>query len=85
MLKVKDIAYIIQQKAPLSLALEFDSAGLNVGDENAEVRGILLAQNVTYATLEECRQKGLNLLITHHPCVFGERARQIYAEPCKKS
>ena len=44
MLKVKDIAYIIQQKAPLSLALEFDSAGLNVGDENAEVRGILLAQ-----------------------------------------
>ena len=72
MLKVKDIAYIIQQKAPLSLALEFDSAGLNVGDENAEVRGILVAQNVTYATLEECRQKGLNLLITHHPCVFGE-------------
>lgn len=71
-MKVKDIIDILQLRAPLSLALDFDSAGLNVGDVNAEVSGILLAQNVTYFTLDECRQKGLNLLITHHPCVFGE-------------
>ncbi len=72
MTRVKDIIRIIEMKAPLSLALDFDSAGLNSGDENAEVTGILLAQNVTYATLDECEQKKCNLLISHHPSIFGE-------------
>ncbi|MCI8421014.1 MAG: Nif3-like dinuclear metal center hexameric protein [Clostridia bacterium] len=70
--KVKDIIEKIESKAPLTLALDFDSAGLNVGDGEEEVKGILLAQSVTYSTLEECERLGANLLITHHPCVFGE-------------
>ena len=70
--KVKDIIDIIESKAPIELALDFDSAGLNVGDDGDEVKGILLAQNATYSTLDECLLVGANLLITHHPCVFGE-------------
>lgn len=70
--KVKDIISIIERNAPLSLALDFDSAGLNFGYEDDDVKGIMLAQNVTYYTLEECKEKGCNLLITHHPSVFGE-------------
>lgn len=72
--KIKDIIDIIESKAPLTLALDFDSAGLNVGDMLGEVKGILLAQNVTYSTLDECVESGANLLITHHPCVFGEES-----------
>ncbi|MDE6372609.1 MAG: Nif3-like dinuclear metal center hexameric protein [Clostridia bacterium] len=70
--KVRDIIEVIESKAPLAYMLEFDSAGLNVGDMQSEVNGILLAQNVTYSTIEECAQVRANLLITHHPCVFGE-------------
>ena len=70
--KVKDIVEIIESRAPLEYMLEFDCAGLNVGDMQSVVTGILIAQNVTYSTIEECAQAGANLLITHHPCVFGE-------------
>ena len=70
--KVRDIIEIIESKAPLSQMLDFDCAGLNAGDANAEVKGILLSQNVTYSTIEECVRTNANLLITHHPCVFGE-------------
>ena len=70
--KVKDIIELIESKAPLALTLDFDCAGLNVGDMEDEVKGILLAQNVTYSTIEECVKEKANLLITHHPCVFGE-------------
>ena len=83
--KVKDIINIIESKAPLSLALEFDSAGLNVGNVENEVRGILLAQNPTYSTLEECLQIGANLLITHHPCVFGEEPDKYMQSLVKKA
>lgn len=72
MLKVVDIIKIIERNAPLSSALDFDNAGLNFGDEQAEVKGILLAENVTYSTIDECADSGCNLLITHHPCLFGE-------------
>ena len=70
--KVKDVVKIIEKHAPLANMLEFDSAGLNFGLEESEVTGILLAENVTYATLEECRQLKCSMLITHHPCIFGE-------------
>ena len=70
--KVMDIVSLIEKRAPLSLMLDFDSAGLNFGDMQSDVKGILLAENVTYYTLDECRQKNCNLLITHHPSIFGE-------------
>lgn len=70
--KVRDIAEIIESKAPLAQMSDFDCAGLNVGNPNDEVKGILLAQNVTYSTIDECVRTNANLLITHHPCVFGE-------------
>ena len=70
--KVEDIIAIIERKAPLSQMLDFDCAGLNVGDVKQDVTGILLAQNVTYSTIDECVEVGANLMITHHPCVFGE-------------
>lgn len=71
-IKVKDITDEIEKHAPLSQMLDFDSAGLNQGNSDEVVKGILLAENVTYATLEECKDKGCNLLVTHHPSVFGE-------------
>lgn len=71
-IKVKDIIKEIEKHAPLSLMLDFDSAGLNQGNEEDSLRGVLLAQNVSFATLEEAREKDCNLLLTHHPSVFGE-------------
>lgn len=70
--KVKDITQLIESYAPLELMLDFDSAGLNCGNKNASVTGIMLAQNVTYSTLDECQNNNCNLLITHHPSIFGE-------------
>lgn len=71
-IKVKHITSEIEKHAPLSLMLDFDSAGLNQGNYDDSVKGILLAQNVSFATLEECRQKGCNLIVSHHPAIFGE-------------
>ncbi len=77
--KIKDVTDEIEKHAPLSLMLDFDSAGLNLGDKEQILTGIMLAENATFAVLEECRQKGCNLLVTHHPSVFGEEA-DLYSE-----
>lgn len=77
--KIKDVTDEIEKHAPLSLMLDFDSAGLNCGDKEQPLKGIMLAENATFSVLEECVQKGCNLLVTHHPSVFGKE-RDLYSE-----
>ncbi len=64
---VKDVYHFLCQWAPLSLAEDWDPVGLQVGSLKNEVKGILVALDVTQAVLEETKKKKCNLLITHHP------------------
>lgn len=68
--KVKDIAAVIEAFAPLNLQEEYDNSGLNVGDYEAEVRGILLCVDVTESVLDEAESLGVNLIVSHHPLLF---------------
>lgn len=67
---VRDIYRVMDQMAPFSLSMDFDNTGLLVGDEDAEVTGVLLALDCTSAVLEEAQKKGANLILTHHPIIF---------------
>ena len=68
--KVKDVAAVIEAFAPLNLQEEYDNSGLNVGDYEAEVRGILLCVDVTESVLDEAESLGVNLIVSHHPLLF---------------
>lgn len=68
---VQDILNIIEIIAPESLAEEWDNVGLMIGDPAAEVQGIMVGLDPTLELLQETREKGANLLITHHPCIFN--------------
>ena len=51
--KVKDVAAAIEAFAPLSLQEEYDNSGLNVGDYEAGVTGVLLCVDVTESVIDE--------------------------------
>lgn len=61
----------MEEWAPLKYQEGYDNAGLIVGDPNAEVRGVVIALDSTEEVVEEAIQKGANLIIAHHPIVFG--------------
>ena len=69
-MKVKEIAEAIEQYAPLRLQEEWDNAGIQVGDPEAEVKGILLCTDATEAVVAEAIERGFNLVIAHHPLIF---------------
>jgi dinuclear metal center YbgI/SA1388 family protein len=82
-MKIDDIIRVIEEIAPLDLQEDFDNSGLQVGDRNAEATGALLCTDVTEAVVDEAIEKGLNLVISHHPLLFfglkhitGQDARQ---------
>ena len=69
-MKIAEIARLIEDYAPLDLQENWDNAGLQVGNPQAEAAGALLCLDVTEAIVDEAIAKGVNLIITHHPLLF---------------
>ncbi|MDE6697769.1 MAG: Nif3-like dinuclear metal center hexameric protein, partial [Muribaculaceae bacterium] len=70
-MKVKDIAKAIEDFAPLSLKEDWDNPGLQVGDRDMEVTGVLLCLDVTEEILREAEKRDCNMIVSHHPLIFG--------------
>ena len=69
-MKIRDITDAIEQYAPLRLQEEWDNAGIQVGNPEAEITGILLCTDATEAVVAEAIDLGYNLVISHHPLIF---------------
>jgi len=69
-IRVGDIARIIEEPFRLDYALPGDSCGLQAGDPRQPVRGILVALDPSPAALARARSLKANLLVTHHPLLY---------------
>lgn len=69
-MKVKDIARLIEKVAPLQLQESYDNAGLQVGDPEEDVTGIITTLDVTEKTVKLAVEQGANLIVSHHPLLF---------------
>lgn len=79
--KIKDIADIINEIAPEATAADFDNVGLLVGDPEEEVKGIVVALDVTDDVIELAANNDCNLVVTHHPLIFSPLKRVTVDEP----
>lgn len=71
MIKVKDIANAIEEFAPCSLQEVYDNTGLQVGNPDMSVSAALLCLDVTEDILDEAKRRECNLIVSHHPLLFG--------------
>lgn len=69
MVNVHDILRFLEEIAPMSLAEEWDNVGLLV-DSAKEVQHMLVALDITPATVQEATEKGCALIVSHHPVIF---------------
>lgn len=71
-MECKKIIEIIEKICPLSAACSWDNPGLVVGDADAEIHGIVVALDATDEVIDAAIAQKANLLITHHPLIFGK-------------
>jgi dinuclear metal center YbgI/SA1388 family protein len=67
----EEIIRKLEEEYPLSCAEDWDNPGLLVGRRDREVRKIYVALDVTEELLEEAAAWGAELIISHHPMIFG--------------
>lgn len=67
---VSDIIRILEDFAPVELAYEWDSVGLQIGDPNKVCRTVAVTLDLGVATLEEAIAREADLIVAHHPLLF---------------
>ncbi len=70
-MKVKDICNVLEEFAPLEIQEAYDNCGLQIGDCEWEVGGVLLATDLTEDVVAEAKRKGCGMIVVHHPLIFG--------------
>lgn len=66
--QIVDSLYTI---APGYMAESWDTDGLVVGRSDAEISGVLVALDLTLPVLQEALEKNCQMVLTHHPAIFG--------------
>ena len=70
-MKVKDLITALEMLAPPSLQEGYDNAGLIIGDENADCKGVMISLDATEDVINDAIKNGCNLLVSHHPIIFS--------------
>ena len=70
-MKIQDITSFLETVAPLSLQESYDNAGLITGNPSWECSGAIVALDATEEVIMEAVEKKYNLVIAHHPIIFG--------------
>lgn len=70
-MRLKELCQILESWAPLHLQESYDNCGLLVGKQNLQINGVLCSLDVTEEVLKEAKKKRCNVVIAHHPPIFG--------------
>ena len=77
-MKVSEIAEILDNWMPKSIAEDFDNVGLLVGDPDSEVQNILITLDTTFNVVNEAIEKGCNFIVSYHPIIFNDLKKITY-------
>ncbi len=70
-MKLAEIISYVDELAPFALQESYDNSGLQIGDPNKDIKAALLCIDITEDVLEEALRTESDLIISHHPLIFG--------------
>lgn len=70
-MKCSVLTETLERLAPAEYACEWDNVGLLAGDGECEVSTVYVALDATDEVIDEAVRTGADLLVTHHPLIFG--------------
>lgn len=71
MIKCQDLIEKIEERYPRIYACDWDNVGLLAGDREQEVKTVYIALDATDEVIGKALKVEADLLITHHPMIFG--------------
>jgi len=69
--RVKDLMKFLDDFAPFRLQESYDNSGLQTGNPETEISGVIVTLDCTEDVIEEAIQQGCNVIVAHHPVIFN--------------
>ena len=69
-MKCKEFFKIIEKFIPIETQEIYDNCGLQIGNPNEEIKGIVYSVDVNLGTINFAIENKCNLIISHHPFIF---------------
>ena len=82
MTKIADIVYYLESLFPKETAEDYDNPGLLAGSSDGEVSICMLSLDATSDIVNRAISESADLLITHHPVIFGGIDTVCTDDPC---
>lgn len=80
-MKLTEIFEKLEGIAPVALSDEFcrkyrmyDNSGIII-DCKEDIKGVLFSLDLSFKAIDEAKKRGFNLIVTHHPAIFGGISR----------
>src|SRR5258706_7709396 len=70
-MKIGEVVSFLESIAHPSLQEQYDNTGLLTGDPGWECKGIICSLDVIEEVINEAIKKKCNLVVAHHPIIFG--------------
>jgi len=70
-MKARQLISYLEELAPRSFQEDYDNSGLMCGDLELDVNSAMISLDCTEEVVNEAIEKKVNLLICHHPLIFG--------------
>ena len=77
MATVNDILEFVEQLAPRYMKMSWDNCGLLCGRKDRPVKKVLVALDPFRSVIEEAIAIGADVIVTHHPLIFGEDVKAV--------
>ncbi|MBP5650957.1 MAG: Nif3-like dinuclear metal center hexameric protein [Bacteroidales bacterium] len=76
-MKIKEVLQFLESKFPLQWQEDFDNSGMQCGDKEQEITGAVVCFEFSDAVIEEAIRLKANLIVAHHPLIFGNGLKKI--------
>lgn len=70
-MKVKEVINALEKLAPLAYQESYDNCGLQIGNAEMDLTGVLVSLDVTETIVEEAINRNCNMIVAHHPLLFS--------------
>ena len=70
-MRFEDVINELEMIAPVATQEEWDNSGVQIAFRGSGIRKIMTALEITDEIVSEAIEKGADLIVTHHPLIFG--------------
>ncbi|MEG1084890.1 MAG: Nif3-like dinuclear metal center hexameric protein [Anaerovoracaceae bacterium] len=79
-MKLEELVAVIEEIAPSKLQEKWDNNGIQIAAGSEDINRILVSLEINDEVIEEAKMDDVDMIITHHPLIFGKLSSVDYRQ-----